>query len=458
MPHEVDYLVIGAGAMGMAFTDTLLSETEATVALVDRHHQPGGHWNYAYPFVQLHQPSSFYGVNSRKLGDDLIDTHGLNKGLYELATSGEICAYFNNVMNRRFIPSGRVSYFPMCDYGGDGCFTSLMSGNKQTVTARTIVDASYMNVTVPSMREPDFARDPAITCVPPNGLARVSHESERYVVIGAGKTGIDCCLFLLAQGVEPANISWIMPRDSWLLDRANIQSLDLLQDSLVGSFGNIFEAIAGAVSVAEVFERIEAGGQLLRLDGNIEPTMYRCATVTKSEVEQLRRIDDVIRLGRVQRIESDKIVLDQGEVAIDPATLFVDCTADGLERRETRPVFDGRAITLQSVRTCQQVFSAAFIAHIEASVDDGQLKNELCTPVPHPDTALDFLRNTLADLHNGARWAEHPEIQQWLQTSRLDGFTQAGDPSAKAIANAERIAPLAEQAAAKLQQLLSAAG
>ncbi len=63
---EVDYLVIGAGAMGMAFIDTMVTETNTTVAVVDRYHQPGGHWTMAYPFVRLHQPSAFYGVNSRQ--------------------------------------------------------------------------------------------------------------------------------------------------------------------------------------------------------------------------------------------------------------------------------------------------------------------------------------------------------------------------------------------------------
>ena len=58
-----DYLVVGAGAMGMAFTDVLIAETDATVTIVDRHARPGGHWNDSYPFVRLHQPSSFYGVN-----------------------------------------------------------------------------------------------------------------------------------------------------------------------------------------------------------------------------------------------------------------------------------------------------------------------------------------------------------------------------------------------------------
>ncbi len=64
---ETDYLVVGAGAMGMAFTDTLVTETDAQVVIVDRGHAPGGHWNRAYPFVRLHQPSAYYGVNSRVL-------------------------------------------------------------------------------------------------------------------------------------------------------------------------------------------------------------------------------------------------------------------------------------------------------------------------------------------------------------------------------------------------------
>ncbi len=49
--QKTDYLVIGAGAMGMAFTDVLMTESDATVTIVDRYHQPGGHWNVAYPFV-----------------------------------------------------------------------------------------------------------------------------------------------------------------------------------------------------------------------------------------------------------------------------------------------------------------------------------------------------------------------------------------------------------------------
>ena len=55
---EVDTLIVGAGAMGMAFADVVLSEhPRKRIAMVDRHPRPGGHWNDAYPFVSLHQPA-----------------------------------------------------------------------------------------------------------------------------------------------------------------------------------------------------------------------------------------------------------------------------------------------------------------------------------------------------------------------------------------------------------------
>lgn len=74
IPIETDYLVIGAGAISMAFVDTLLTDTDARIVMVDPHHRPGGHWNEAYPFVRLHQPASFYGVNSRELCHGTKDT------------------------------------------------------------------------------------------------------------------------------------------------------------------------------------------------------------------------------------------------------------------------------------------------------------------------------------------------------------------------------------------------
>jgi hypothetical protein len=247
-PITADYLVIGTGAMGMAFTDVILTETDATVVMVDRHVRPGGHWNDAYPFVRLHQPSAFYGVNSLPLGTDRKDTQGPNAGLYELASGAEVLSYFDHVMQRKFLPSGRVQYYPMCDYMGHepgepamsstdgeapgivGRFVSLVSGERFEVVVTTrIVDATYMNVSVPSVRPPAYEVAAGVTCRPLNDLPRIERPADGYVVVGAGKTGADACLWLLGNGVDPDHISWIMPRDSWYLDRAQIQPGDFFE-------------------------------------------------------------------------------------------------------------------------------------------------------------------------------------------------------------------------------------
>jgi hypothetical protein len=151
---------------------------------------------------------------------------------------------------------------------------------------------------------------------------------------------------------------------------------------------------------------------------------------------------------------TDVVVLEKGTAQTSPTTLHVDCTADGLEKRAAVPVFAGRQITLQSVRTCQQVFSAAFIGHIEAAYQDEALKNELCMPVPHPDTYIDYLLTSLADLQNQGLWAHDGALQAWLQRSRLDYLRQLpslieGDAEA-----AMRMAANAQAAAERLQRFL----
>src|SRR5215831_19317442 len=104
---ETDYLVVGAGASGLAFADTLVAEAEAEVTVIDRRHGPGGHWQDAYPFVRLHSPSAFYGVNSLALGEDRIDEVGENAGYYERATGDEVRAYFADA-TARLEQTGRV--------------------------------------------------------------------------------------------------------------------------------------------------------------------------------------------------------------------------------------------------------------------------------------------------------------------------------------------------------------
>lgn len=401
---DTDYLILGAGAMGMAFADVILNEDAgARIVIVDRRANPGGHWNDAYPFVRLHQPAEFYGLNSTALG----------QGGADLSSGSEIVAYFRRAMDR-FLASGRVTFLPMSDHQGDGRIVSTVDGDRvTTVTARRrIVDATFMNVTVPSVCPPRYTVDPGVDLIPPNGLARISQPPQRYVVIGAGKTGMDAILFLLDNGVAPERIQWIMSQDAWLLNRAAMQP-GIVLDTVV----SMMQSLVDATSADDIFLRLERQGVVFRLDTQSLPTKWRCATVDAPELSKLRRVDDIVRMGRVRRVSSGQVLLDRGSVEVAADSLFIDCSADGLAKVAAQPLFSPGRVTLQPIFMCQQTFSAALIAHLELlNVSDAR-RNRICSPVPHPQLKEDIPAQLVTTAQNMINCNRH--IPVWLRRSRL---------------------------------------
>src|SRR3954469_8810879 len=296
-PIETDYLVVGAGAGGMAFTDALLSHSDATVTIVDRRHAPGGHWLDAYPYVRLHQPSTFYGVSSVPLGRDAVDTAGTNAGFYELAGADEIRAYFAHVMERHFLPTGRVRYLPSCDHVGEGRVVSRLSRKSwQVRVGRKVVETAYLEGAVPATSPPPFEVADGVRCVPAGEIARLAERPDGFVIIGAGKTALDAGAWLIEQGVAPSAIRWIKPREAWWANRRFQQPHALLPEMYRG-FALQLEAMAQAASVQDLFARLEAQGFFLRIDSAVMPTMFRGAVISEAELRLLRRIEDVVRLG-----------------------------------------------------------------------------------------------------------------------------------------------------------------
>ena len=241
-------------------------------------------------------------------------------------------------------------------------------------------------------------------------------------MVGAGKTGVDACLWLMANGVDPKDISWIMPRDSWFLERGGLQPGPEFAEKAAATVAGNRRAVMSALSFEDLFLRLENLGQLIRLDKNVWPTMYRCATISTAELEQIKRIETIIRQGRVVSINTNKVALEQGSYDPIQDTLYVDCTADALAKLEPVPVFNGKHIVLQPIRHCQQVFSAAFIAHIEASYEDEKAKNALCRVIPHPNKTIDYLVTSFQSQQNALRWEREPKTAQWLKQARLDWF------------------------------------
>ena len=174
---STDYLVVGAGAMGMAFTDALVDHTDVHVTLVDHRNAAGGHWQDAYPFVQLHQASQFYGVASTELGTGMVQQAGPEAGLHQRARRSEIQHYYDTVLHRRLVGSGRVTFLGASDYHTDGIshfVTSRVAGGTvQVEPRRRVVDATYLSPTIPATSPPPFPAAAGVRLVAVNRLAGV---------------------------------------------------------------------------------------------------------------------------------------------------------------------------------------------------------------------------------------------------------------------------------------------
>jgi hypothetical protein len=421
---RTDYLVVGAGASAMAFVDAVLAGSpDSTVIMVDRRHRPGGHWLDAYPFVRLHQPSANYGVTSRRLGQDRIDETGINAGFYERATAAEICDYYAQVMERDFVGSGRVQFLALSDYRGQDAdghhVASMLSGQPVTVRAGKLVDATYVHSDIPSRHAPPYEVDDDVRVVPPNALVDLAEAPAGFTVIGAGKTSMDTCCWLLDNGVDPDRIRWVRPRDPWLFDRAFMQPLEL-----VGSFMQMqahwVEAAALAEGATDFAHRLEAAGVFTRIDRGVEPRTWRGATISSAEISSLRTVERVERGGYVRRVGTQAVQLDTGEVSSSPGELYVDCTASGVRPVALQPVFNGDRILLQYVTIGIVPWSMATIGAVETRREDDAEKNRLCPPLSFDGDASSMLRVARTGMLGlVARGSEH-DLGAWTEDCRLN--------------------------------------
>jgi hypothetical protein len=414
----------------MGFVDTLIDHSDAEVVIIERRHGPGGHWLDSYPFVQLHQPSMNYGVNSTPLGQNCVELGGRDAGFYERASGREICGYYDEIMRHRFLTSGRVRFFPMCDYLGDRRFRSRLTGAVTEVTVRkSVVDATYMASRVPASDSPPFEVANEATCIPINELARVEAPPVGYVIIGAGKTAMDAVCWLLDNATSPNDIRWIRPREPWMLNRAFFQPGDGLLTTFSGVIIEL-EAVAESESIGQVFDRLEEHHVFMRLDPSIQPTMVRGATVSLGELEQLRRVDQVVRLGHVTRIDADTITLEGGSVPSSADHLHVHCASAGLSDHPPKPIFTDETILLQPITRASLSLSAGLIGFVEASRRSTPEKNRLCRPNAWFDTPFDWMRHLLAGMRTELEWRDAPDVLGWMDSSRLNlmkGLDQSSD-------------------------------
>lgn len=415
---EADYLVVGAGAMGMAFTDALIDHADVRVALVDRRHGVGGHWLGAYPFVQLHQASAFYGVASTLLGGGRVQKDGPEAGMYERATAAEVCSYYGHVLTDRMLGSGKVEHFASCDYVGDRRFVSRVSGQQFEVSPRSrVVDARYLAPDIPAETAAPFEVGDGARVVPVNALVGIEDAPRQYVVVGSGKTATDACIWLLARGVDPDSICWIRPRDPWMLNRAVVQPDP---EVFHGMVADVMQAAATATSLEDVFLRLEDAGVMLRVDRQVMPTMAKAPTLAEWELEQLRTLQNVVRLGHIRRVDHGRITLDEGVIDIAADAVVVHCAASGLKDAPLVPIWGPEAITLQPIRAGFPCFGAALAGYVEATRTDDDEKNRLCPPSSFGNSPRGWALMNVGGARAAASFNAEPDIKAWANSVAIN--------------------------------------
>jgi hypothetical protein len=285
-----------------------------------------------------------------------------------------------------------------------------------------------------------------------NELALLDAVATSFVIIGSGKTATDGIIWLLANGVDPGRILWVRPRDPWMLNRAVVQPDPVVA---LGLAADTLEASAAAESLDDLFLRLEGAGVVLRVDPAVVPTMAKTPTLATWELELLRTIDHVVRLGHVRRVTRTEVVLDRGTVPLSPGSLVVHCAASGLAYPPVVPIWGPDRIRIQTVRAGFPCFNAALVGYVEATRDDDVERNRLCPPNTLPDSRASWAwmqaRGTIASRTFGAE----PDIAAWangcaLNPARVDP-SQQGTPDV--LAARARVAASLEAGIAGLADL-----
>ena len=450
---DADYLVVGAGAAGMAFTDALIEHADVSVALVDRRHGAGGHWLEAYPFVRLHQASLFYGVASTRLGGGRIQRDGPEAGLHERASAPEVCAYYGRVLHERLLASGKVSFLSATEYLGDGELVSRVSGGRTQVSTRTrVVDARYLSPRIPAETPAPFGVADGARAITVNDLVALESAPSQYVIVGSGKTATDTCVWLLGNGVDPGAICWVRPRDPWMLNRAVVQPDPAV---FLGMAADMVEAASRSASPEDLFLRLEEAGVMLRIDPSVTPTMAKTPTLARWELDLLRTIEHVVRLGHLHHVEATRLVLAGGEVATAGDAVVVHCAASGLQYPPLVPIWGREAITLQPIRTGFPCFGAALAGYVEATVAGDEQKNRLCPPSPYSDTPADWARMQVLGYRAATAFASDPTLREWANRVPLNPARIPPDaaPSAELADAMSRLRTFLEPGMARMAEL-----
>lgn len=235
------------------------------------------------------------------------------------------------------------------------------------------------------------------------------------MIVGSGKTATDAIVWLLDNGVDPDRVCWLRPRDPWMFNRAVVQPDPIITSRMTA---DILESARDATSPDDLFLRMEAAGVMMRVDPRVTPSMAKTPTLAHWELDRLRTIENVVRLGHVRRVEQGRLVCVDGDAAIDGDALVVHCAAPGLKYPPLVPIWGSEEITLQCVAT-GPIFGAALAGYLEATREDDAEKNRLCPPHSLPNTPTDWPRTIVQGAQGSQALTTEPDVMRWSHATSL---------------------------------------
>ena len=277
----------------------------------------------------------------------------------------------------------------------------------------------YLSPTIPATTPPPFGVADGVRVATINELARLVDPPSNYVIVGSGKTATDGIVWLLHNGVEKDRIAWVRPRDPWMLNRAVVQPDPVVA---LGLAADTMAAGDHAESLEDLFLRLEAADVMFRIDPDVVPTMAKTPTLGAWELELLRTIENVVRLGHIEHVT----------------------------RRQGPD-----DIRLQTIRAGFPCFNAALAGYVEATRHDDHERNRLCPPNTLPDTCADWVRMQVRSTLASRSYGAEPDFAAWANSCALNPARleppQRDDPAV--LVAASRLEDVADRGIVRMADL-----
>ena len=418
-----DYVIIGKNLGALAFADTILSGSDATIAIIDDTCSTERQRQNLTAYIGGELRDEHLGVSSYTFKDWRAE-HG-EPSHRTSNRDASLKAYCRHVLTQMMQPSGRVEVFERTEHFGDGRIKSRDTGViRDLVVRKRIVDASNFPKTFCKSVVPGFSVAKGVNVVRPFQLNTVLNLNasgyDLFCVLGGGRAGTEMVLTLLDLGVSTEKIRWVKSRDAWMMAGPTKAAALARARGRMTRQHEILQAMAYAHDSDDLGLRLERLGVIVRASNDQLPTYFLPHRITHQDADRLRQIHHVIRKGHVHAISEIGILLSHGAVPMPVHSLYLDCTGHTESPLGTRAVFQPQSLKLADIRLDNPCFSAALIAAVELLDLPSEEKNKLCAPMHGGHIAELFLTSLL----NHHAWFHDAALRRWIERCRLDPWLQ----------------------------------